>query len=124
MIDRLYEIIGGRRMINSAVELFYQKVLADESVKHFFDGVDMEHLRTRQSMFVTMLLGGEFVYTGRDIREAHARPRLMGMTDPHFETLLRHFRAALEELGVPPDKVEQVMMRVQGTRKDVLDRPQ
>jgi len=37
----LYERIGGEAAIDAAVELFYQKVLSDDRIKHFFSDVDM-----------------------------------------------------------------------------------
>ena len=122
MIDRLYEKIGGRSKINAAVELFYRKVMADERLYHFFDGVDLNHLHARQSMFLSMLMGGEVVYTGRQIRTAHAGPRKHGMDDTHFDALLAHFRTALEELGIDGEAVSEMMTRLEGTRKDVLGR--
>lgn len=122
MADTLYETIGGRLRIKAAVELFYQKVFADESVSHFFQGVDVQGLHARQSMFVSMLLGGKIVYTGKDIRAAHANSRMKGMTDAHFDTLLKHFRAALEEIEIQPDKVVKIMSLLEGTRDAVLGR--
>ena len=65
-VDTLYEIIGGRSKIHAAVDLFYQKVQADPSMKPFFDGQDMSRLRAGQSMFLSMLLGGKTVYTGKE----------------------------------------------------------
>jgi len=121
MADTLYELIGGKLTVWAAVESFYRRVLADESVSHFFKDVDMDHLRARQSMFLSMLVGGKMLYTGKDIRVAHARPREKGLTDVHFDTLLKHFRAALEEVGVAADKLEKVMTLLEGTRGAVLD---
>jgi len=71
MIEDLFDLIGGRSTIAAATELFYDKVLQDDNLRHFFQGVDMAHLRSRQAMFISVLLGGR-VYTGRNIREAHA----------------------------------------------------
>jgi len=122
VVDTPYELIGGRLTIQAAVESFYRRVLADESVSHFFDTVDMDHLRARQSMFLTMLLGGQIVYTGRDIRTAHARPQEQGLDDSHFDTILKHFRKALEEVGVQANNVDKVMMRLEETRDAVLGR--
>jgi len=48
------------------VELFYAKVFGDVSVQRFFEGVDVHGLHARQRMFVSMLLGGKKVYTGKD----------------------------------------------------------
>jgi hemoglobin len=122
MADAIYEIIGGRLRIKSAVDLFYKRVLADPSLSHFFQNTDMDNLRSLQSMFVSMLLGGRIVYTGRDIRDAHAAPRAMGLNDTHFDALLGHFRSALEEVGVRGDSLEKVMARLETTRNAVLGR--
>ena len=118
----LYETIGGSRRINTAVELFYAKVLADENLRSFFEGVDVQGLHARQSMFVSMLVGGKRVYTGKNLTLAHAGSRLKGMTDVHFDTMLDHFRAALSEIQVAPDRIVEIMTRLEGTRDAVLDR--
>ena len=102
MIDQLYDLIGGRPTIAAATESFYRRVLEDETLRHFFDSADMAHLREGQSMFISMLLGGRIVYTGKKIDAAHATARFKGLTDKHFDRFL--FRAALAEVGVKPDK--------------------
>ena len=122
MSDTLYETIGGRLRINAAVDLFYAKVFADDSVRPFFEGVDMPGLYGRQSMFVSMLLGGKKVYSGKDLDQAHAGARMKGMTDAHFDTLLTHFRAALKDIQVEPNRVVEIMALLEGTRDAVLGR--
>jgi hemoglobin len=120
MNEDLYELIGGRSTIKAATELFYDKVLEDADLRHFFEQVDMEHLRSRQVMFVSMLLGGR-VYTGKDIHAAHAPFRDSGLNDAHFDLFLKHFRAALEQAGVKPENAEKVMNRLESRRVSVLD---
>ena len=122
MVDALYDLIGGRQTVWAATDSFYRRVLADESVSHFFKGTDMAHLLARQSMFISMLLGGRVVYTGKDITAAHRQPREQGLNDTHFDAFLKHFRAALEEVGVKADKAERVMKLLEGKRGAVLDR--
>ena len=122
MADTLFDTIGGRLKINAAVEAFYRRVLADESLRPFFEGIGVDHLRARQSMFVSMLLGGKTVYTGKDIRAAHDQPRRMGMNESHFETFLNHFRAALEEIGVQDDGLERIIALLDQSRGAVLNR--
>jgi len=121
MIEDLYDLIGGRSTIEAATEIFYDRVLEDDNLRHFFDGVDMAHLRSGQAMFVSMLLGGR-VYTGKDIHDAHGRSRDLGLNDAHFELFLEHFRAALEEAGVKPENAEKVRKRLESKRGTVLDR--
>jgi len=120
MIDDLYDTIGGRRTIWAATESFYRRVLQDESLRHFFEGVDVAHLHARQSMFISMLLGGRVVYTGKDIGAAHAGARGLGLNDAHFDKFLVHFRQALDEVGVLPGRAEKVMKLLESKRDTVL----
>ena len=122
MIDDLYDLIGGRQTIWAATESFYRRVLADDRLCHFFESTDMAHLRARQSMFISMLLGGRIVYTGKEITAAHAGARKHGLNDSHFDTFLKHFREALEEVGVKADKAEKVMKLLESKRNAVLNR--
>lgn len=122
MVDTLFEMIGGRQTIQAAVRSFYDRVLADDTLRLFFGDVEMNHLRARQSMFLSMLLGGRTVYTGRDIRDAHAGSRIKGLSDSHFDLLLNHFQGALEEVGVQSDNIQKVMAMLEGTRDAVLNR--
>ena len=122
MIDDLYDLIGGRQTIWAATESFYRRVLADSRICHFFESTDMAHLRARQSMFISMLIGGQTVYTGKDITAAHARAREQGLNDTHFDMFLKHFRDALEEVGVKIEKAEKVMKLLESKRDTVLNR--
>jgi len=42
----LYEKLGGKEAVNIAVDMFYEKVLNDERVKHFFTNTDMKQQKT------------------------------------------------------------------------------
>jgi truncated hemoglobin YjbI len=62
----------GEETLDAAVDLLYRKVLDDPSISHFFEDVDIDRLRYRQKMFLTMALGGPNKYKGRDLTRAHA----------------------------------------------------
>jgi len=121
MIEDLFDLIGGPRTIEAATKLFYERILQDENLRHFFEGVDMAHIRSRQAMLVSMLLGGR-IYTGKNIHDAHARARGQGLNDGHFDLFLQHFRAALEEVGVEPQNAEKVVKRLESKRGTVLEK--
>lgn len=121
MIDDLYETIGGRRTVQAAIESFYRRVLEDDTLRQFFDSTDMAHLRGGQSMFVSMLIGGKVVYTGKEIAAAHAEARARGLTEQHFDTFLLHFREALDEVGVKPENTEKVIKLLETKRSTVLN---
>ena len=120
MIDQLYDLIGGSKTVSAATDAFYRRVLADDTLRGFFKETDLARLRERQSMFVSMLLGGRVVYTGKDISAAHARVRAEGLTDAHFDSFLKHFRGALLEVGVNAEKVHQVVQLLESRRSAIL----
>jgi hemoglobin len=97
VIDELYDLIGGKRTVWAATESFYRRVFADDTLRPFFGGTDMAELRARQSMFISVLLSGRVVYTGKDIHAAHSHARQQGLNDGHFDRFLCHFRKALTE---------------------------
>jgi len=119
MIENLYELVGGQKVIEAATERFYQKVLEDTSLRPFFAHTDIAHLRSRQVMFLNMLLGGG-VYTGKDIHSAHAEARDSGLNATHFDRFLLHFRTALEEVGVKPENAETIIRFLEKRRGSVL----
>jgi len=121
MIDDLYETIGGRQTIQAAIGSFYRRVLEDDTLRPFFDSTDMAHLRAGQSMFVSMLLGGRVVYTGKEIADAHEGARAKGLTQQHFDRFMKHFREALDEVGVKPENAEKVIKLLEAKRSAVLN---
>jgi hemoglobin len=121
LIEDLFDLVGGNPTVSAAIESFYDKVLADDRLRPFFERTDMAHLRARQSMFISMLLGGQVVYTGKDIHEAHARARNHGLNDTHFDLFLTHFREALEEVGVNAEVAEKVIKLLEDRRNVVVN---
>ena len=121
MIDDLYDLIGGSQTVTAATEAFYRRVFADDTLSPFFKTTNLAQLSSRQSMFISMLLGGRVVYTGKDIHAAHAQARQQGLNDGHFDRFLSHFREALHEVGVEADKVEKVTKLLESRRNAVLN---
>ena len=112
----------GAGAVDAAVDIFYRKVLSDDSISGFFDTTDMDDQRAKQKSFLTMAFGGPNEYTGKDMREAHAPLVEKGLNDSHFDAVAGHLQATLEELKVPADLIAQVMAIAGSTRDDVLNR--
>jgi hemoglobin len=117
----IYDQIGGEAAVNAAVDIFYRKVLSDDRIAHFFDGVDMERQAAKQKAFITFALGGPNHYTGLDMRTAHAHLVKQGLNDSHFNAVAENLQKTLEELNVPSELIGQAMAIVAGTHDDVLN---
>ncbi|MDO9105388.1 MAG: group 1 truncated hemoglobin [Methylovulum sp.] len=118
----LFEQLGGAAAVDAAVDIFYRKVLADYRINRFFDNVDMEKQAAKQKAFLTMAFGGPHNYTGEDMRKGHERLVKMGLDDSHFDAVMEHLEATLQELNVPGALIAQVAAIAESTRTDVLGR--
>ncbi len=118
----VYEQIGGSAAVNAAVDIFYRKVLRDDHISDFFDTVDMDAQHAKQKAFITMALGGPQNYTGLDMRAAHAPLVQRGLTDSHFDAVLKHLGDTLLELGVDQEIVGAIATKLEGLRGHVLGR--
>jgi hemoglobin len=122
MGDSLFERIGGEEAVMAAVDLFYQKVLADELTRPFFAGLDMAAQTRKQVAFMAWAFGAPEEYKGRDLRTAHAGLVARGLSDAHFDAVAGHLQATLEELGVTKDLIGEALAIVGSVRKEVLNR--
>ena len=120
MSDSLFDRIGGEGAVNAAVDIFYRKVLSDDSISQFFEETDMDEQIAKQKSFLTMAFGGPNEYTGADMRKAHAPLVEKGLNEAHFGAVAGHLQSTLEELGVAEDLIGEVMAIAGSTHDDVL----
>src|SRR5580693_2110708 len=71
-MDSLYAQLGGKRAIVSVVQKFYERVLADPSLRALFAKADMASIKQRQVLFLTQAVGGPTDPKNRDLKPAHA----------------------------------------------------
>ena len=118
----LYEQLGGAAALDRAVDLFYRRMLRDDRVAPFFEGVDMERQAAKQTAFLAMVLGGPNNYTGRDMRKAHAHLLARGLSDLHVDVVIEHLGAVLKELEATDAQIAEVAALANSVRDDVLGR--
>ena len=121
-MESLYEKLGGEAAVNAAVELFYNKVLNDPHIQHFFEHTDMKRQRAMQKAFLTFAFGGVPSYGGRSLRDAHAPLVERGLNESHFDAVVEHLRQTLKELGVTDELTEEAVMFTNSVRDEGLGR--
>lgn len=118
----LYEQLGGEPAVDAAVDKFYDKVLADDRIKHFFDNTDMDKQRIHQKRFLTVAFGGPNNYEGRGMRAAHKKlVEEQGLNESHFNAVVENLAAVLTELGVSNDLIGEVAKIADSVKADVLN---
>jgi hemoglobin len=118
----LFEQLGGADAVNAAVDKFYRRVICDDRVSRFFEGVDMDKQATKQKAFLTMAFGGPANYSGLDMKEGHAHLLAMGMNDTHVDAIIEILGATLKDMGVADDLITQVAATAESTREAVMGR--
>ena len=113
----IYDTIGGRAALKAAVDIFFERLIADPILGAFFPGgVGEVHRR----FVVTLLgeaLGGPERYRGPDLAGAHHG---RGISDFHFDRTAGHLDATLDELGVPRDLTDRIIGIVATLRPAVV----
>jgi len=118
----LYERIGGEAAVNAAVDLFYDKVIDDYRINRFFEKTDMSKQAAHLKAFMAVAFGGPNEYTGRSLRDGHARLVKLGLNDSHFDAVMEDLGATLTELNVPAELISEAAALVESVRDEVLGR--
>ncbi|MBW4604641.1 MAG: group 1 truncated hemoglobin [Calothrix sp. FI2-JRJ7] len=119
----LFEKLGGVA-VDLAVDKFYERVLKDDRIKHFFTDVNMVKQRAHQKAFLTYAFGGTDEYDGRYMREAHKElVEKQGLNSEHFDAVAQDLMETLKEMGVSQDLLAEVaaVATAPQHRKDVLN---
>ncbi|MFH5801276.1 group 1 truncated hemoglobin [Haladaptatus sp. CMAA 1911] len=119
MSQSVYREIGGRSAVEVVVADFYDRVLSDERLIPYFDGMDMDELRAHQIQFISSVAGGPVEYSGADMREAHAH---LDIDETDFEAVGAHLETALRSNDVSEENIEKVMDEVVALKEPILDR--
>lgn len=120
----LLDKLGGKEAVDLAVDKFYERVLKDDRIKHFFANIDMAKQRSHQKAFLTYAFGGSDKYDGRYMREAHkALVEEQGLSSEHFDAVAEDLMETLKEMGVPDDLLAEVAAVAASPqhKKDVLN---
>jgi hemoglobin len=125
IVTTLFEKLGGKGAVDLAVDRFYERVLNDERIRHFFENVDMNRQRGHQKAFLTYAFGGASQYDGSTMREAHRHlVENMGLNGKHFDAVVENLMETLKELGISDELIGEVaaVAAAPEHRREVLNR--
>src|SRR3954471_7486283 len=113
----IYDEIGGRPAVAAAVEDLYARILSDDTLAHYFEGLDMARQKAHLRAFVAAALGGPQLYAGRDMHAAHAG---LGIDGQAFDRVVRHLAAALGGLGVRTETIAAIADTLAPLRRQIV----
>ncbi|MBZ5733009.1 globin [Nocardioides sp. TRM66260-LWL] len=103
-----YDEIGGQATLQRIVARFYEGVATDEVLRPMYPEEDLGPAEERFLLFLTQYWGGPTTYS-----EQRGHPRLRMRHAPFRvdaearDRWLTHFRAALDDVALPPEQDAQ-----------------
>lgn len=113
----LYERIGGSEAIEAAIDAFYERVLDDDRVNHYFEDIEMDRLKRHQKQFFEFGTDGPGEYDVSLIETLHAKHDI----DAHaYDVFIGHFEDTLDAFGLPEQEHYELMEAINSFRDDVI----
>ena len=113
--ETLLDRLGGPPALEAAVDIFYDRIVADDALARFFETTDMKMLRDHQYKFMEIA----FTEVPQDLDVAKyvsdSHKRLLekeGLNASHFDLVAGHLVGTLQGLGVKDDIVDEVVATV------------
>lgn len=119
----LYQRLGGYDAIAAVTDDFLGRLAGDRDLGRFFVGHSADSVKRIRQDIVNQLCaatGGPCVYTGRDMKTAHAG---MGVGERDWETTVRHLNATFDRYSVPRRERDEVVAAIAGMKKDIVEKP-
>jgi hemoglobin len=114
--------LGGEGALETALEKLYDSVITDKELIPFFDKVDMHVLKAHQHRFMTVA----FTQIPKDfdakafIIERHYRLFEKGITEEHFDLVVKHLETALQSCLVDVAVIEETKQHL-GPFREVFE---
>lgn len=115
--EKLFDLIGGRPVVEKVHKIFYDKIYADPWIGLYFKGIDQKTIEDQQTDFMIQSMGGPKNYCGKFPIPAHKH---MFITNELFDLRHQLLTDSLKEAGVP-DELAQYWLKIDGAfRKGIV----
>lgn len=115
----LYDRLGGYDAILAVVDETIKNIAADRRINRFFAKANIPRLRRQLADQICQGAGGPCIYTGRDMKSAHAG---MGIRSSHFDALVQDLGKALKKFKVPAREQRELVALLAPTKRDIVTR--
>jgi hemoglobin len=119
----LYQRLGGYDALAAVTDDFLGRLSTDPGFGRFFAGHSSDSIRHIRQHIVDQLCavtGGPCVYTGRDMKTAHAG---LHITEKDWDGSVQHLVATLDKFKVPAREKDEVLATVSTLKKDIVEKP-
>lgn len=113
----LYDRLGGMPAIEAVAGRFVANLRADPRLGGRFAETDTAALQAKLASQICLIAGGPCVYTGRDMRSAHAGMRI---SEAEFAAAMQDLAAALDSQGVGERERDELLGLLEPHRATIV----
>lgn len=118
----LYERLGGYNALAAVTDDFAGRLVNDKKLGKYFIGLSddsMKKLRQHVIDFLCQATGGPCLYTGRDMKLAHAG---LEITEEEWDVSVELLKETLRKFKVPEREMKEVLEAIGGLKKDIVEK--
>jgi hemoglobin len=119
----LYDRLGGVYSIATVVDDFIERLLvndtlnANPAIREARARVPKAGLKFHVTALVCEVTGGPCTYTGRAMKESHAK---LNINERQWQAMITDFRTTLDKYKVPARDQNELVKIVESTKKDIV----
>jgi hemoglobin len=113
------EQFGGRAGLDAIMETFMAGLLADDTMRPFFQNADQARIKRQLSEQFCVILGGDCTYSGRDMKSSHAG---LDISRAHFNRLVEVLQDAMNQHDVPFRAQNRLLAKLAPMHREVVER--
>ncbi|MEW6321313.1 MAG: group 1 truncated hemoglobin [Acidobacteriota bacterium] len=121
--NSLYDRLGGAYNIAVVVDDFIERLLvnatlnANPAIEEARGRVPKAGLKFHVTALVCEATGGPCKYTGRTMKDAHAK---LNISEAQWNAMVADFRTTLNKFKVPPPEQKELIAIVETTKPDIV----
>lgn len=117
-LQESFAAFGGRPGLEALVADLLPRLQADPRIGAFFEVVAPKRFKRNLTDQFCMLLAGDCVYRGRDMRNTHAE---VVITAAHFNALVEDLQDAMEARGIPYRHQRRLLAQLAPLQREIVN---
>lgn len=117
--ETLFEALGGREGLVRLIDGMVDRAVADPRIKAAFEETSIPRLKSLAVEHLCQVTDGGCVYTGRDMRKAHAA---LNLSVRDFDALAEDLQDTMDALGIAAPVQNRLIARLAPMQRDIVTR--
>jgi hemoglobin len=103
--------------LTQVIHNFYERMVADDRLGHYFANINMARLRAHQRSFLLAALAGPELFNELTLATSHLP---LGLSDDDFDRAVGHLTAGMVDAGVPAEAIAPIAGRLEPLRMHIV----